>query len=190
MIFSQGECGERREMCGRQNRGYCLPTLRGWEEKGERRLRQSSGSWNRHWRVHYKSLDPLKIQTDPITWSWWWTIFCFVPNFSPARANSKKDSRIYICHILMPFGVLSHFQNLTTASLFNASLLSISPDRGCGGGSGAYPASSCWKVKKEVYVCVHAWALSHPSEAPSLNLWAWDPTLLLLWQPLLWEHGD
>ena len=124
--FLPGTAVDREEK-GMQGRAL-VTTFRDWEDGG----RKGRGGSVRAQALETdiegspaKSLDPWRSQTGLATQSGSWTIFCSMPDFSLADADSEVDSGIYIFHVLVPFGVWSHFLGFGQCFFLFLSLFSL-----------------------------------------------------------------
>ena len=166
---SPRESVERKQMHGGYSLGYYLPRLRGQEEKGKRRLRQSSGSWNRHWSVPSKSLDPLKISDRPGHPK-------LVVDYCLLHAKFLSSTcgflggfwNLYLPCLGALWGFVPFFR-IWSQCLFLSPVFLFWSLVGARGGGWADPASSCWKWRRRaVCVCVYVCTctLSYPQRRP------------------------
>lgn len=124
--FLPGRVVDREEKC-MKDRAF-VTTFRDWEDGrrkgGEGSVRAQALEIDIE-GFPTKSLDPWRSQTGLATQSGSWTIFCSMPNFSLADADSRVDSGIFIFHVLVPFGVWSHFLGFGQCFFLFLSLFSL-----------------------------------------------------------------
>lgn len=145
MSFSQRECGEKKKMRGGYSLGYYLPRLRGREEKGKRRLRQSSVSWNRHWSVPSKSLDPLNISDRPGYPKLVMDLCLLHAKFLSSTCGFWN---LYLPCLGALWGFVPFFR-IWSQCLFLRPVFLFWSLVGARGGRWPDPTSSCWKVKEK-----------------------------------------